>query len=163
LLLRYGGHSQAAGFTVRTSDIGTVTERLAAYASERLSDLDLAPAVEIDAVTSLPELTMDVFEWLSSLEPFGKGNRRPLFASLGVTLIEARYVGHSQRHLRLRVEQSGVEMVALAFNQTADWTSLGAPAAGTRLDLAYTLMLDSWQGQESLALRVSRFRISEPR
>ncbi len=163
LLLRYGGHSQAAGFTVRTSDIGTVTERLAAYASERLSDLDLAPAVEIDAVTSLPELTMDVFEWLSSLEPFGKGNRRPLFASLGVTLIEARYVGHSQRHLRLRVEQGGVEMVALAFNQTADWTSLGAPAAGTRLDLAYTLMLDSWQGQESLALRVSRFRISEPR
>ena len=162
LLVRYGGHSQAAGFTVPTCDIGSVTERLTAYAADRLSDLDLAPSVEIDAVASLPELTLDVFEWLNSLEPFGKGNRRPLYVSLGVSVKESRYVGHSQQHLRLRVEQSGREMVALAFNQAANWRALGASAGGTQLDLAYTLMLDSWQGNESLALRVSHFRISQP-
>ncbi len=161
LLVKYGGHSQAAGFTVQTSDIGQVTERLEAYADERLSSMDLAPALEIDAVASLPELTMEAFEWLQTLEPFGKGNRRPVFASLGVSVKEARLVGHSQQHLRLRLEQSGREITALAFNQASDWTALGYATSGARLDCAYTLMLDSWQGQNSLALRVSRFRLTQ--
>ena len=162
LLVKFGGHSQAAGFTIHTSDIERVTEQLAAYAEQRLSSLDLAPALEIDVVASLPELTSDLFEWLNSLEPFGKGNRRPMFASLGVSVKDARLVGHSKQHLRLRVEQNGKEMVALAFNQASNWHEMGGSTSGMRLDLAYTVMLDSWQGHDSLALRVSRFRPSEP-
>ena len=163
LLLRFGGHAQAAGFTVRTDDIVRITERLTAHAGERLSSLDLAPSVEIDAVASLPEMTEDVFEWLNGMEPFGKGNRRPVFASLGVSVKEARLVGHSQQHLRLRVEQAGREIVALAFNQAVNWNTIGGQAGRTRLDLAYTLMLDSWQGRDSLALRVTGFRVSDPK
>ena len=162
LLVRYGGHAQAAGFTVPTSDIGKVADRLAAYAEDKLASLDLAPALEIDAAATLPELTMEVYEWLTSLEPFGKGNRRPLFASLNVSVKEARTMGHSKQHLRLRVEQHGQEMIALAFNQAADWRAMDGMAGSTRLDLAYTLMLDTWQGRDSLALRVSRFRMSRP-
>ncbi len=162
LLVRYGGHAQAAGFTVPTSLVGEVSDRLNAYAEKRLDSLDLSPVLEIDATASLPELTMDVHDWLNSLEPFGKGNRRPVFASLGLAVKEARLIGHSQQHLRLRVEQFGQEMIALAFNQAADWTALGDRASGSRLDCAYTLMMDSWQGRDSLALRVSRFRLSPP-
>jgi hypothetical protein len=71
-------------------------------------------------------------------------------------------MGHSKQHLRLRVEQHGQEMTALAFNQAADWRAMDGMAGSTRLDLAYTLMLDTWQGRDSLALRVSRFRMSRP-
>jgi len=161
LLERYGGHSQAAGFTVSTENIGALTQRLTAYAGQRLRGLDLAPALSIDAVASLPELTMDAYQWLGSLEPFGKGNPRPLFASFGLAVKDARLVGRSQQHLRLRVEQSGREMVALAFNQADRWAALGGQAGKTPVDLAYTLRLDSWQGQESLALRVTHFRASQ--
>ena len=160
LLVRYGGHAQAAGFTVSTGLIPEVSECLIAHAGERLQSLDLSPVLEVDAAATLPELTMEAYDWLSSLEPFGKGNRRPLFASLGVAVKEARLVGHNQQHLRLRVEQQGREIVALAFNQADDWRALEGQA-GAPLDLAYTLMLDSWHGQESLALRVSELRISE--
>ena len=161
LLVRYGGHAQAAGFTVSTGLISEVSERLIAHAGQRLQSLDLNPVLELDATAILPELTMDAYDWLNSLEPFGKGNRRPLFASLGVTVKEARLVGHNQQHLRLRVEQQGREIVALAFNQADDWRALEGQAGPAPLDLAYTLMLDSWHGQESLALRVSELRISE--
>ena len=162
LLVRYGGHSQAAGFTVPTNLIQETKERLLAHAGPRLDALDLNPVLEIDAIATMPELTMDAHDWLTSLEPFGKANRRPLFASLGVVVKEARLVGHSQQHLRLRVEQQGREMVALAFNQAEEWRALESQQPGpSRLDLAYTLMLDSWQGQDTLALRTQAFRIAQ--
>ena len=107
LLVRYGGHSQAAGFTVSTDLIPEATERLLLHAGQRLASLDLDPVLEIDATATLPELTMDTYDWISSLEPFGKANRRPLFATLGATVKEARLVGNNQQHLRLRVEQQG--------------------------------------------------------
>ena len=160
LLVRYGGHAQAAGFTVSTDLIPEATERLLAHAGRLLESLDLTPTLEIDAVARLPELTMDTYDWLASLEPFGKANRRPLFASMGVTIKEARLVGNNQQHLRLRVEQGGQEIVALAFNQADAWRALEGQAGPAPLDLAYTLMLDSWQGQDSLALRVKELRVS---
>ncbi len=160
LLVRYGGHSQAAGFTVSTDLIPETTDRLLVHAGRRLHSLDLDPVLEIDATATMPELTMDTHDWLNSLEPFGKANRRPLFASLGVSVKESRLVGNNQQHLRLRVEQQGREMVALAFNQAEKWRALGDRAGQEPLDLAYTLMLDSWHGQESLALRVRELRIS---
>ena len=164
LLVRYGGHAQAAGFTVSTDLIPEATERLLAHAGQLLEPLDLTPTLEIDAVARLPELTMDTYDWLASLEPFGKANRRPLFASIGVAVKEARLVGNNQQHLRLRVEQEGREIVALAFNGADAWRALdfqtGSQAGQPSVDLAYTLMLDSWQGQDSLALRVRELRVS---
>ena len=161
LLVRFGGHAQAAGFTVATRHIEEISKQLDEYAQQRLGALDLSPQLEIDAVASLDELSFDVYDWLTSLEPYGKGNRRPLFASLNVTVLEARIIGHSQQHLRLRVKQNGREITALAFNQARQWNALGVSAGEVRLDLAYTVMLDSWQEQSTLVLRVSDFRVSE--
>ncbi len=153
LVTRYGGHSQAAGFTVARQNLGQAAQRLEAYATERLGTIDLTPTVEIDVTASLAELTKDAQEWLATLEPFGKGNPRPVFASTGVRVLEAQYMGYSQQHLRLRVEQDDVEMTALAFGQGSAWGQ-----GMKRVDLAYTLMEDTRQPGSPLALRVSQFR-----
>jgi single-stranded-DNA-specific exonuclease len=155
LVERYGGHAQAAGFTVRRDAIPEITSRLQAYAGERLPPVDAGPVIEIDTEVRLGELTPDVVDWLETLEPFGPGNRRPVFASLGVIVRETRFMGRSQQHLRLLVEQDGVAVTALAFNQAQYWT-----AGTTRVDLAYTVTIDSWQGAKTLALRVSHFRLA---
>jgi len=76
-----------------------------------------------------------------------------LFASMGVAVRECRVIGYMQQHLRLLVEQDGVALVALAFNQ-AEFRN---PEVN-RLDLAYSLIYDSWQGNKKMALRVSQFR-----
>ena len=156
MVTRYGGHSQAAGFTVAKGALGEATRRLQSYATDRLKTVDMTPTVEIDAVASLAELTKDAQEWLTALEPFGKGNPRPVFASTRVSVLELQYMGYSQQHLRLRVEQDGVAMTALAFGQGDAWKQ------GTkRVDMAYTLMEDSRQPGSPLALRVSHFRPAE--
>ena len=158
LLTRYGGHSQAAGFTVPRQKLDQAAQRLEAYATERLGSMDLTPTVQIDAVASVAELTEDVQDWLATLEPFGKGNPRPVFASTGVSVLEAQLMGYAQQHLRLRVEQDGAEMTALAFGQGDSWQP------GTeRLDLVYTLMEDTRQPGGPMALRVSHFRPAAPK
>ena len=107
-------------------------------------------------------MDFDLYDWLATLEPYGKGNRRPVFASLNLSVLEARIIGNSRQHLRLRVKQNSREITALAFNQAQQWTALGSIAGrNVRLDLAYTLMLDNWQGQSNLVLRVSDFRVAE--
>ncbi len=153
LLTRHGGHEQAAGFTVPRENLEQVAQRLEAYAAERLVTMDLTPTVKIDAMASLPELTREAQDWLAALEPFGKGNPRPLFASLNVQVLDAHLMGPYQQHLRLRVQQEDAEKTALAFGQGDSWQP------GTeRLDLLYTLMEDARQPGRPLALRVSSFR-----
>ena len=156
LLERFGGHSQAAGFTVNRRSLEEATRRLTQYAEERLTSIDLTPSVQIDARADLDEFTTEAHEWLRVLEPFGKGNPRPLFATLGARVLEAQFMGYSQQHLRMRVEQGGNVMTALAFGQAEAWG-----AGMDRIDLAYTIMEDTRQPGTPLALRVSHFRQAE--
>ncbi len=153
ILERFGGHSQAAGFTVRRDRLDEAAERLSAFAASRLETAHLKPALEIDAIAQLGDFTRDVKEWLKSLAPFGKGNPRPVFATMGVRVLDAHFMGLAQQHLRLRVEQNGAQMTALAFGQGPVWLE-----GAERVDLAYTLMEDNRQPGDPLALRVSQFR-----
>ena len=153
ILERFGGHSQAAGFTVSRDRLEEAAHRLTAFAADHLETAHLKHVLEIDATAELGDFTRDVQDWLGSLAPFGKGNPRPVFASLNVRVLDAHFMGYSQQHLRLRVEQNGAQMTALAFGQGDSW------AKGTeRVDLAYTLMEDTRQPGHPLALRISQFR-----
>ncbi len=156
LLERYGGHSQAAGFTLRRDRLDEAVRRLTAFASDRLSTTDLRPAVNIDVEVDLDELTRDVEDWLRNLEPFGKGNSRPVFASLGVRVSDVQFMGISQQHIRLRVEQNGTEMTALAFGLGYAWGQ-----GMDKVDLVYNLMEDTRVQGSPLALRVSHFRAAQ--
>ena len=81
--------------------------RLDAYAAETLEEPGPDTAVDIDAVVSLAELDRDALEWVSTLEPYGPGNPRPVFASLGVSVREWRTMGYSDQHVRFVVKQDG--------------------------------------------------------
>ena len=75
LLVRFGGHRQAAGFTVPTAKLHTLQRRLQSLAEERLSGVELVPALEIDCEAS-PHVPAEVenFRFIQSLAPFGKDN-----------------------------------------------------------------------------------------
>ena len=153
LLVRYGGHRQAAGFTVASANLPELQQRLEAYAAEHIERLAQRPAVSIDAIARLPQLTPDLMDWLAQLEPFGAGHPRPLFAALDVAVTDYRYMGAAQQHLKLRVEQDSAALNALAFNMAGEWR----PDL-RRLDLAFTPFIDTWRGVSELALRVSHLR-----
>jgi single-stranded-DNA-specific exonuclease len=156
LLVRFGGHSQAAGLTVATKDIPQLKTRLEAYSAESLETQGLVRKVEIDAVISLDELDETMIRWIHDLEPYGPGNPRPVFASMGVKVLETFHMGREQQHLRLKVETNGAQFTALGFNQADKWQPNTEFA-----DLAFTVMNDSFRGKGAIALRLLDFKQSE--
>jgi single-stranded-DNA-specific exonuclease len=156
LFVRYGGHSQAAGFTLARERIPLLSEQLTCIADERLSAQDLRPSLQIDAEVKLAELGRPLFQWLRQLEPFGQGNTQPAFLTRGVEIVDTKFVGQQAQHVRLRVREKGAEWTALAFNQAKNWTS-----ATSCLDLVYSIATDSWNGSERVTLKILDSRPSE--
>jgi single-stranded-DNA-specific exonuclease len=153
LFVRYGGHSQAAGFTLAKARISTLREQLTAIAEATLANQYLQPALDLDARLNLSDLTPELLHWLRLLEPFGVGNPQPRFLIEGLQVVETRQVGKTGQHLRIRVRQGDLERTALAFNQSERWVD------GTSIiDLAGTISVDFWRGTETITIKVTDFR-----
>jgi single-stranded-DNA-specific exonuclease len=159
LLVRYGGHAAAAGFTVRTSDLAELEQRLLAHAATHLPAEALTPALEIDAVVPLDTATWELYQQLEALQPFGQANPQPVLMSERVRVIGAWPRGSEGRHLKLRLDAgNGTAMEAIAFK-------LGHLAPhfqrARAIDLAYTLDRNEWNGNTTLQLNVKDFRSSK--
>ena len=153
LFVRFGGHSQAAGFTMAREKLPLLQERLNAVAEETLNSQESRPALSIDGEVRLDDLDGDALGWLSTLEPFGSGNPQPIFLTYRARVLEARYVGKTRQHLRLKVVGGQQQWTALAFNQAERWVDGTAT-----VDLVYSVSKDHWQGEEQLTLKVLDFR-----
>ena len=149
LFTRYGGHAQAAGFTLPTEKLPVLEERLLAIADEELAGLDLTPRIVIDAEISLRKLGPDVIRSLRDLGPHGEGNPAPTFLARGVEVREVRAMGERGQHLRLKLRAGGVAWSAVCFN-TPDFP-VPPPE---RADLVFTIAVDRWSGNGMLQLRV---------
>jgi len=152
LLLNAGGHAGAAGFTVQRSQLGALQARLLKIAEEELAGVDLRPHIDIDAEVSLDVFSGDVYRQIQRLAPFGSGNPEPTFVSREVEVIERSLAGEQGDHLRLKLRQRGVIWDTIGFG-------LGSLASqvGSRLDIAYNLIADNWNGVERLRLKLLDF------
>ena len=152
LFVRFGGHSQAAGFTVTKENLPAFEARLNSVAENALDSRELRPSLDIDAEIRLDDLADDALSWLSTLEPFGADNPRPTFLTRRARVLDARYVGRARQHIRLSVTDEHQKWTALAFNQSDRWVD-GTSA----VDLVYSVSRDHWRGEEQLTLRVLDF------
>ncbi len=156
LLVRHGGHAQAAGFTLRSADLPRFAARMTEIAQDRLAQVDLTPTLTIDAEISINDVDWALLETLSGLEPTGYANATPIFLSRGVEIISHRRVGQDGEHLQLRLSASNGRaassyriLSAIAFRQGA-W----AECLPQYIDLVYTLGVSEWRGERSLQLMV---------
>ena len=153
LFVRFGGHSQAAGFTLAREKLPLLEERLNAVAERTLNSREARPGLDIDGEVRLDDLDDNALGWLSTLEPFGAGNPRPIFLTRRARVAEARYVGKTGQHVRLKLVGGQQRWTALAFNQAERWVDGTAT-----VDLVYSLSKDHWRGQEQLTLKVLDFQ-----
>ncbi|MDD5591152.1 MAG: single-stranded-DNA-specific exonuclease RecJ [Dehalococcoidales bacterium] len=152
LLSQFGGHPQAAGFTLPTRDLPRLKEALLRIATTTLAGIDLRPHLDIDAEVTLAELAGDTFPSLQKLAPFGKGNPAPTFISRKLEVTSVRVIGNKGAHLNLKLRQGGSTWDGIAFhagNYLKEATSL--------LDIVYNLEVDSWCGSERLRLNILDF------
>ena len=150
-LTRHGGHAKAAGLSLLFDKFENFKERIVQFANEKLSDEDVLPKVNIDSEIYSEELNLEFFNmWLKRMEPFGLGNPRPVFSLTDAKILNARWCGKDEAHLKLLLEKNGKEYSAMAFS----WPKEEAPTAGEILDLAVTLDENEWNGTKSLELKL---------
>jgi single-stranded-DNA-specific exonuclease len=163
LLVRHGGHAQAAGLTLRNEDLPQFKSRMQKIAEEKLAGLDLVPAIAVDAEIALDEVDWSLYETLAQLEPTGQANRTPVFLSRNVEVMSHRTVGQEGAHLQMRLSSSNGGdahklLPAIAFRQGA-WAD-GLPQF---IDVVYSINLNEWNGRRNLQLMVQDMRPSEGR
>jgi len=156
LLIRYGGHRAAAGFTVATSNLPALRDRLRAIATERLAGVELRPSLEIDAELPLEEVGGDTYELLSQVEPCGAENPTPVLLSRDVEVREIKAMGADQKHLKLVLrDRRGAAWDAILFRGG----HLRGKVPG-RIDVAYCLLANEWNGEKRLQLEVQDLKAS---
>lgn len=150
-LERFGGHAQAAGFTIQAAQIAPFRERIFDYVRQFPAP---QPTLWIDALVHREDLTDELYEAIEGLEPYGHGHPSPVFA-LTAPLEGARAVGDGGKHLQLRL--AGLRGVAWNFG--AEATAL---AVGTAVNAAVTLRENYWQDQRSLEVIAAALRPAHP-
>ncbi|HEX8652519.1 MAG TPA: single-stranded-DNA-specific exonuclease RecJ [Pyrinomonadaceae bacterium] len=158
LFEQFGGHSHAAGLAIKRERIPELRRRLNEHAASHLSDEDLVPALHIDAELPAESLTLSLCEELRQLEPFGAGNPRPLFMTRGLRLLGDPRV-MKEKHLKLRVAGAqGRPLEAVWWDGLEIMKQTLSP--NTRIELAYTIEPNTWQGETRLQLCVKDMRKS---
>lgn len=156
LLIRYGGHAAAAGFTIATEKLDTLRRQLQAIAAEQLSGVELRPTLDIDAEIPLEEVDWATHALLGQMEPCGVHNPQPVLLSRGVQVRDVRAVGSERQHLKLTLRDGrGVAWDAVAFRRG----DLLGQISG-QIDVAYTLEINQWNQEKRLQLNVQDWRSS---
>jgi single-stranded-DNA-specific exonuclease len=143
LFTRFGGHAHAVGFSMPSDRMELLRQRMQLYGVNRLTTTMLAPPLQCDAETPLSELTQDFFGWLTRCEPFGIGNREPVFVTRGLTLMApVRYI--KEKHVCLQLERAGesLRFSALGWSRGIDWVARCTEMAldkGSLIDVVYRL------------------------
>jgi len=152
LLSHFGGHSQAAGFTLPTENLPRFKQRLCQLADAELKEADLQPQLDIDAEVNLPELGGDTFRAIQRLAPFGCGNPAPTFVSRRVEVVSCRTMGSNGGHLKMRLRQDGTVWDGVGFQCGERLAEAVSP-----LDVVFNLEIDKWSGEDRLRLNLADF------
>ena len=152
LLERFGGHSQAAGLTVKAENFDALQARLDQYLFENIPADTWTPAAAYDIEASLNEFSEAFVRAMGALEPTGCGNPEPVFRT-GVQLIESRAIGAQGAHLRLICAENGVRRTGIYFGAGEMAGHLGGGA-----EVLFTPQLNSWNGRTEVQLRLSALR-----
>ena len=157
LLLDFGGHELAAGFTIDVANIPAFRQRMNHLVREYQGGGAPEVCLEIDAALTCPSrVTLTEVEALGMLEPYGAGNARPLFCLMGATLERLQSVGQN-RHLKLRLSKGSSQFDGIFFSVSPDTCPV---AAGSRVDAAFYLQINEFRGSRTVQLQMVDIRPS---
>ena len=153
-LLKFGGHSQAAGISLESENIDLFRKAINDYAK---SIEYIPPVLKLDCKINPAALTVDLSESIKTLEPFGFENPEPLFGVFGVTLQRITTIGNN-KHLKLLFTKGDNTFQALLFGAN---TESFAYEIGDTLDLAVTVSTNYFNGNYTVNVVIKEMRVSD--
>jgi single-stranded-DNA-specific exonuclease len=158
LLVRFGGHRQAAGLTLEASRIRALRAAVNEVADETLGPDDLMPRLRIDGDLTFRGITGGVAAGVASMAPFGTGNPRPVFAARNVEIIDGpRKL--KERHLKMSLRQDGRIFRAIAWRAAERHEYLADHKAA--VDVAFSLDQNQYNGETYVELTLADVRGAE--
>ena len=157
LLLGFGGHELAAGFTIEEKNIPAFRQRMNQYARKFRGGKAPVSCLQVDvSIGQAGRVTLSEVEALAALEPYGAGNARPVFCLLGATLLRTQNVGQN-RHLKLRLGKGSAQFDGIFFSTVAE--DCGC-RVGDRVDAAFYLQVNEFRGSRTVQLQMVDLRPS---
>ncbi len=153
LMIKFGGHEQAAGITINKNDINLFRDRINKYARSREY---VPPVLWLDCKLNPSALSLDLAFALEQLEPFGHGNKTPVFGVFGTKLERITPIGNG-KHLRLLFSKGNNSFQALLFGVTPENFCFDI---GDVLDAAVTVESNCYKGEYSVSVQIKALRIS---
>ncbi len=155
LLGKFGGHKAAGGFSLPAQNLLAFQQRLSQFACQCLKPEYLKPLVKIDAQAKLNQLSLQLYQQIDSLQPWGIGNDFPVFWTPNLRIKEQQIVGKNHLKLTLAEDDSEVEFKAIAW-RWGEYFPLP-----NRLDFAYKLRENYWNGNANLELEIVGVRLPQ--
>lgn len=160
LLLKFGGHPMAAGFSLEESDIGEFRRRLNENAEDRLTEDDFIPRVWIDAAMPFEYVTEELIGDLERLEPFGQGNEKPQFAQKSMTVRSVRVMGRNRNVVRLSLaNERGFSMDGIIFGDGDAFLEEMGRRRG--IDIIYYPTVNEYNGNRTLQVVVKAWKFRD--
>ncbi len=172
ILVKFGGHPMAAGLTLREEDVADMRKRLNAYTL--LTEADLVPKIRIDVPMPIDYITRELVEQLSLLEPYGKGNEKPVFADKELSVLSARILGKSRNVCKMRIQSKyGCQMEAVYFGDTeklknymeekftkakVDLLFQGLGTENISMSFVYYPEINEFNGKKTLQIIIKNYR-----
>ncbi|PID95009.1 MAG: single-stranded-DNA-specific exonuclease RecJ [Bacteroidetes bacterium] len=164
LLEHFGGHTYAAGLSMKEEHLEAFTQRFERIVEESIADFMLVPEIEVDMEIRLSTINSRFYRILKQFAPFGPGNMAPVFRTNG--LIDSglvRLVGKNENpfknHLKLNVvhpDESSYPIPAIAFQQGEHFSKI---AEGQLFSLVYHVEQNEWNGNVTLQLNVKDIKL----
>ena len=149
LLIRFGGHKQAAGVMLYNENLNEFKKRICRLADSLF--IKQKNILQLDAAVTLEEINEKIVDEIRLLEPFGEGNREPLFGAKELTVVNLRKVGSN--HLKMFLRQNGSSISAIGFDMGEENI-----LEGCLIDAAFTPSINEWEGMKNLQLQLKAIR-----
>lgn len=155
LFLKYGGHPMAAGLSIAEENVQEFRRRINAACT--LTEADLTEVIRIDLALPFSCVSEALIGELALLEPFGKGNTKPVFAARNVQILEAKVLGKNQNVLRMKlVDESQTVQEGIYFNSCMQEV-LADLQGRPQIHILYYPEVHEYRGRRSLQLRVVNY------
>lgn len=154
LMIQFGGHPMAAGLSIEEKNIEELRRRLNENCT--LTEEELRAKVTIDVPMPVSYITKELVEEISLLEPFGKGNTKPLFAQKGLRVLDCNIFGKNRNVLKLKLmDEQGVTIDGVYFGEAEKY--LEFIRSRETVSVAYYPEINRYKGRESLQIIIQNF------
>lgn len=154
LLTQFGGHLMAAGLSMEEKNVELFRRRLNDNCT--LTEQDLIPKIMIDVPMPISYLSKKLTEQLKVLEPFGKGNSKPLFAQKNLRAVGIRVLGRNRNVAKmLLIDENGIKMDAVYFGEAQEFVDF--VQAHDTISVTYYPEINVFQGRENLQVVIKNY------